>query len=207
MNWPVPVDNKSLVHAANLLRSGGVVAFPTETYYGLAVDPFNPAALERLFRVKHRPSRLPILVLVGKRSQLPLLTSEVPSLYHLLMDTFWPGPLTLIFPALPTLPHQLTGQTATVGIRHSPHQVANDLIYALNGPITATSANISGYPAATSSEDVARMFGDDLDLILDGGLTPGGKGSTLVGMERNQLVCIRDGQVEYTTVERCVNHA
>ncbi len=206
MNWPVPVDSKSLDHAAKLLRAGGVVAFPTETYYGLAVDPFNPAALDRLFRVKQRPSRLPILVLVGKRSQLPLLTSEVPSLYHSLMKIFWPGPLTLIFPALPTLPHQLTGQTGTVGIRYSPHQVANDLIDAFKGPITATSANISGYPAATSAEDVARMFGDDLDLILDGGLTPGGKGSTLVGMERNQLVCIRDGQVEYTTVQRCVNH-
>jgi len=207
VNWPVPVDNKSLIHAANLLRSGGVVAFPTETYYGLAVDPFNPAALERLFRVKHRPSRLPILVLIGRRSQLVLLISEVPSLYHRLMDIFWPGPLTLIFPALPTLPHQLTGQTGTVGIRHSPHKVANDLIGAFNGPITATSANISGYPAATSAEDVARMFGYDLDLILDGGLTPGGKGSTLVGMERNQLVCIRDGQIEYNTVQRCVNHA
>lgn len=207
MNWPIPVDNRSLAHAADLLRAGGVVAFPTETYYGLAVDPFNPDALDRLFRVKHRPSRLPILVLIGKRSQLPLLTGEVPLLYYRLMDTFWPGPLTLVFPALPTLPYQLTGQTGTVGIRHSPHQVANAFIDAFNGPITATSANISGYPAATSAEDVARMFGDDLDLILDGGLTPGGKGSTLVGMERNQLVCIRDGQIAYTTVQRCVNHA
>ena len=207
MNWPVPVDNKSLGHATDLLRAGGVVAFPTETYYGLAVDPFNPAALDRLFRVKHRPSRLPILVLVGRRSQLPLLTSEVPSLYQRLMENFWPGPLTLIFSALPTLPHQLTGQTGTVGIRHSPHQVANALIDAFNGPITATSANISGYPAASSAEDVARMFGDDLDLILDGGLTPGGKGSTLVGMEQNQLVCIRDGQIDCTEVQLFVNHA
>jgi L-threonylcarbamoyladenylate synthase len=207
VNWPVPVDNKSLGHATDLLRAGGVVAFPTETYYGLAVDPFNPAALDRLFRVKHRPSRLPILVLVGRRSQLSLLTSEVPSLYQRLMENFWPGPLTLIFPALPTLPHQLTGQTGTVGIRHSPHQVANALIDAFNGPITATSANISGYPAASSAEDVARMFGDDLDLILDGGLTPGGKGSTLVGMEQNQLVCIRDGQIDYTEVQLFVNHA
>jgi L-threonylcarbamoyladenylate synthase len=207
VNWPVPVDNKSLGHATDLLRAGGVVAFPTETYYGLAVDPFNPAALDRLFRVKHRPSRLPILVLVGRRSQLPLLTSEVPSLYQRLMENFWPGPLTLIFPALPTLPHQLTGQTGTVGIRHSPHQVANALIDAFNSPITATSANISGYPAASSAEDVARMFGDDLDLVLDGGLTPGGKGSTLVGMEQNQLVCIRDGQIDYTEVQLFVNHA
>ena len=206
MNWPVPVEKKSLIHAADLLRAGGVVAFPTETYYGLAVDPFNTNALERLFRVKHRPRRLPILVLVGRRSQLQLLTNEVPQLYHRLMDTFWPGPLTLIFPALPSLACQLTGQTGTVGIRHSPHQVANTLIDTFNGPITATSANISGYPAATSAEDVVRMFGDDLDLILDGGLTPGGKGSTLVGIEHNQLVCIRDGQIEYAAVQRCVNH-
>jgi L-threonylcarbamoyladenylate synthase len=207
LNWPVPVENKSIDHAAAILRAGGVVAFPTETYYGLAVDPFNPNALERLFQVKHRPNRLPILVLVGSRIQLPLLTSEVPMLYHHLMDTFWPGPLTLIFQAVPTLPHQLTGQTGTVGIRHSPHRVANALIDSFNGPITATSANISGYPAATSAIEVANMFGVDIDLILEGGATPGGKGSTLVGMEQHRLVCIRDGQIEFGAVQRCENHA
>lgn len=207
MNWPVPVDNKSLVHAAAILRAGGVVAFPTETYYGLAVDPFNSKALERLFRVKHRPNRLPILVLVGSRLQLPLLTSETPGLYHHLMDIFWPGPLTLIFQALPTLPYQLTGQTGTVGIRHSPHRVANAFIDAFTGPITATSANISGYPAATTAIEVANMFGVDIDLILESGTTPGGKGSTLVGIEQNRLVCIRDGQIEFGAVQRCVNHA
>lgn len=203
MNWPVAADKKSINHAAGLLRAGGVVAFPTETYYGLAVDPFNSHALERLFRVKRRPRQLPILVLVGKRSQLALLTNNIPSLYHHLMDSFWPGPLTLIFQALPTLPRQLTGQTGTVGIRYSPHPVANTLIQAFGGPVTATSANITGFPAATSAEDVARMFDENIDLILDGGLTPGGKGSTLVGVKRDRLVCIRDGQIEFSRVQQC----
>lgn len=86
MNWPVAVNRKNLDHAASLLRAGGVVAFPTETYYGLAVDPFNPQALERLFFVKHRPRRLPILVLVAGTDQLPLLTGKVPAVYGRLID-------------------------------------------------------------------------------------------------------------------------
>lgn len=206
MNKPVPVEEESLAYAAELLRAGGVVAFPTETYYGLAVDPLNPEALERLFHIKRRPLHLPILTLIRSRTQLPLLACEVPSPYYRLMDTFWPGPLTLIFPALPSLPYQLTGQTGTVGIRHSPHQVANALIAACKAPITATSANISGYPAATSAEEVIHIFGDNLNLVFDGGETAGGKGSTLIGVEQDQLVCIRDGQIAYSTVQGCVNH-
>ncbi len=204
MNRPVAVNRQSLDHAASILRSGGLVAFPTETYYGLAVDPFNRQALERLYRVKRRPQSLPILVLVASIDQLSLLTNDVPVVYHRLIDCFWPGPLTLVCPALPSLPSQLTGGTGTIGIRQSPHTTATRLISAHNGPVTATSANLTGLPAAVTAEGVARMFDTGIDLILDGGITPGGKGSTLVGINKGALSCIREGKIGFSAVHNCV---
>jgi L-threonylcarbamoyladenylate synthase len=180
-----------------------VVAFPTETYYGLAVDPYNHQALDRLFRVKRRPRKLPILVLVAGTDQLPLLTRGIPAVYHRLIEHFWPGPLTLVCPALPSLPPQLTGDTGTIALRQSPHETASSLIAAFGGPITATSANITGFPAAVSAEDVARMFNTGIDLILDGGTTPGGGGSTLVGIDKKGLFCIREGKIEFSAVQDC----
>ncbi len=204
MNWPIAADKAGLAHAAALLRTGGLVAFPTETYYGLAVDPFNRQALERLFQVKRRPRQLPILVLIDAIGRLSLLTDSVPAVYRLLIDQFWPGPLTLVCPALPSLPSELTGKTGTVGVRWSPNETANALIEAFGGPITATSANLTGFPAATSAEDVARMFDDGIDLILDGGNTPGGSGSTLVGLDGGTMQCIREGKVPFAAVQDCL---
>ncbi len=179
------------------------MAFPTETYYGLAVDPFNPAALDRLFAVKRRPRAMPILVLVSGLEQLHLLASDLPPVYDALIRCFWPGPLTLIFPALATLPEQLTGGTGTVGIRRSPLSAANRLLTAFGGPITATSANLSGRPAALTAIEVHRVFGDGLDCILDGGATPGGSGSTLVGIRDADLHCLREGQIPFAQVRDC----
>lgn len=201
MNWPVAADSNGLAHAANLLRTGGVVAFPTETYYGLAVDPFNHQALERLFAIKRRPRYLPILVLVSGPEQLPLLTGALPDLYRHLITRFWPGPLTLVCPALPGLPPQLTGNTPTVGVRQSPNETAAALLAAFGGPVTATSANITGFPATVSAREVARTFADEIDLIVDGGDTPGGAGSTLVGLEQGRLRCIREGKVAFAAVQ------
>ncbi len=203
MSLPVAIDGKACAEASTILRAGGVVAFPTETYYGLAVDPFQPEALDRLFVLKRRPGAMPILVLVAGRDQLPLLVDAVPPQYESLMRHFWPGPLTLIFPALASLPPQLTGGTGTVGIRHSSRQEANRLLHAFGGPITATSANLSGEPAAVTAKEVGRMFGDRIDCILDGGFTPGGGGSTLVGFRDGQLHCLREGVIAFAEVRRC----
>lgn len=204
MNWPVANHPEAIEHAAALLRAGGVVAFPTETYYGLAVDPFNPQALERLFRIKHRPRSLPILVLVEDVAQIARLSMQLTPMYRHLIARFWPGPLTLVCPALPILPPQLTGNTATIGVRQSPDPTATALLSAFGGPITATSANISGFPAAITAEEVARMFGDALDLIIDGGTTPGGAGSTLVRDTKGVLTLIRAGKIEFSEIQACV---
>ncbi|MCL1981378.1 MAG: L-threonylcarbamoyladenylate synthase, partial [Proteobacteria bacterium] len=177
----------------------------TETYYGLAVDPFNRRALDRLFAIKRRPRQLPILVLVSGPDQLPLLTGTLPAVYQHLIECFWPGPLTLVCPAVDSLPSQLTGDTHTVGVRQSPNQTAAALIAAFGGPVTATSANITGFPATVSAREVARTFAGGVDLIIDGGVTPGGCGSTLVGLEeRGELRCIREGKIAFAAVQEAV---
>jgi len=203
VNQPVAVSEETLHRAAFILKSGGIVAFPTETYYGLAVNPFHRQALERLFWIKQRSRELPILVLVAGTEQLALLASEVPAVYHRLIECFWPGPLTLVCPALPALLPQLTGGTQGIGLRQSPHETANRLIAAFGGPITATSANISGFPAAITANEVGHIFGVQVDLILDGGKTPGGRGSTLVGVRERSLYCLREGKIAFSAVQKC----
>ena len=194
-------DPAALNEAARLLRQGGLIAFPTETYYGLGVDPFNVGALQRLFAVKQRQSDKAVLVLVAEQAQVNQLAAEVPAVLHRLMTAFWPGPLTLIFPGQPGLSPLLTGGTGTVGIRQSPHPLASRLLRYYGGPITATSANRSGAPPASTAAEVLESFGDKLDLILDGGPTPGGAGSTLVACDRKQqLCCLREGQVPFAEV-------
>ena len=185
--------------ALDVIRSGGVVAFPTETYYGLAVDPFNEQALSRLFSLKERPTSKPLLTIISSQSQLEELTPNIPSLYLPLMS-FWPGPLTLVFKAHPTLSPFVTGHTGTVGARISSHPVANMLVSQAGHPITATSANISGQPASSSAEEVKRAFGDAVDYVLDSGKTPGGNGSTLVGLDGEELVLIRAGVIPFEKI-------
>ncbi|MDH3347140.1 MAG: L-threonylcarbamoyladenylate synthase [Desulfobulbaceae bacterium] len=186
--------------AVAVLRSGGLVAFPTETYYGLAVDPFNEQALDNLFRVKQRPRRKAVLVLISDLSQLDLLVEYIPPPYPLLMKIFWPGPLTLVFPARSTLSSHLTGGTDTIGVRLSPHPLANDLIRAFGGPITATSANRSGDRAAECPNEILNIFGSEIDFLLGDDCTPGGAGSTLVGMQQDKLCCIRQGCLAYSEI-------
>ncbi len=189
-----------LAQAVRVIRAGGIVAFPTETYYGLAADPFNEKALARLFAVKQRPASKPVLVLIHDCDQLDCLVKTKPPLFQPLMAAFWPGPLTLVFEALDRLPPLLTGNTGTVGVRVSSHSVARRLVDLFGNPITATSANISGSPPAVSATEVSRQLGDAVDMIVDGGTTRGGHGSTIVGCHNSQLVLIREGVVSFSAI-------
>jgi len=179
--------------AARLIKAGGLVAFPTETFYGLAVDPANGQALARLFAVKQRPPEKAILLLVADRSHLLELVQVVPPVYEELMRRFWPGPLTLLFPARKNLQPLLTAGTLTVGIRMSSHPLAARLAEAAGGAITATSANLSGHPPAVSADAAAIQLDGDIDAVLDGGETPGHGSSTIVGMREGKLVVVREG--------------
>jgi L-threonylcarbamoyladenylate synthase len=198
-------DPAALDQAARLLGQGGLIAFPTETYYGLGVDPFNVEALQRLFTVKQRQLDKAVLVLVAEQAQVVQLAAEVPAVLQKLMNHFWPGPLTLVFPGRATLPSLLTGGTGNIGIRQSPHPLATRLLAAFGGPITATSANRSGAPPATTAAEIQEIFGTEIDLILDGGPTPGGAGSTLVGCDQQQqLCCLRAGGVPFADILQMV---
>lgn len=182
--------------AVEYLHQGQIVAFPTETYYGLAVDPKNESAVTALFNVKKRPVDKPLLLLVQDRSQLLDLISSVPPELEPLIAKYWPGPLTLIFPAHPSVNNIITAGTRTVGIRISPHQVAEKLVREFGGAITATSANISGIPPAKTAQEVVDMFGDDIDYVLDGGGTTAGLCSTIIGVKNSQLQVIRAGVID-----------
>ncbi|MEE4314295.1 MAG: L-threonylcarbamoyladenylate synthase [Desulfofustis sp.] len=192
------VSAAALANAAALIAAGGIVALPTETSYGLGVDPFNEQALKRLFAVKQRPRHKPVLVLIDGIEWLPQLAAATPACYRPLLAAYWPGPLTLIFPAVSRLSPWLTGATATVGIRVSSDPVANRLCRAVGGPITATSANISGTEPARSAEQIYHQFGDMIDLILDDGERNGGKSSTVITQDGGKLRLIRAGRIDFS---------
>lgn len=186
--------------AAAVIRAGGIVALPTETSYGLAVDPLNAEALRRLFAIKQRPPSKPVLVLIDRIEQLPLLAAETPSVYEPLMKQLWPGPLTLIFPALQVLPYFLTAGTGTVGIRISSHPLAIRICRHLDSAITATSANISSRPPARSVREVNEIFGDQVDLVVDGGRLDSVAPSTIVNQAAGRLLLVRDGVLPFEKI-------
>ena len=195
------VTEEAIAKACAVLRAGGVVAFPTETYYGLAVDPFNQAALSRLFALKGRAGDKPVLLIVDNPSQLSTLVAEIPPPFPLLMERFWPGPLTLVFPGAPSLPGMLTGHRGTIGVRVSSHPVARQLVRAFGRPLTATSANFSGHPAAVAASGVLEQLGPEVDAVLDGGVTPGGQGSTLLGYQEGKVCLLRAGVIPFAEIE------
>jgi len=199
-----PCSMVDLNRAVAVLNKGGVVAFPTETYYGLAVDPLNPLALNLLFSLKQRDIAKPILTLIDDRESLSTLVHEVPSIYSGLMEKFWPGPLTLIFKAKVNLPVLLTAGTSTIGVRQSSHPFARQLLRAFGRPITATSANISGQDAAVDAYGVKAQFSNRIDMVFDGGKAPGVLGSTIVGLDGSRLKLIREGIIPYELILRTV---
>jgi L-threonylcarbamoyladenylate synthase len=176
-----------------IVGDGGIVAVPTETYYGLGVDPFNQQAVDRLLQLKGRGDGKPILVLIGKRAQLLMLVQNIPPVATVLMDAFWPGPLTILFAAHSSLPHNLTAGTGTVGVRLSSCRPLVELL-SVAGPLTGTSANRAGGSPAQVAGQVQASLGDDIDLIVDAGPTPGGLPSTVVDA-RDVVRMVREGAV------------
>ena len=178
-----------------MIIAGGVVALPTESFYGLAVHALNERAIERLFRVKGRREDNPLLILIASRETLGSYVTNVSDKASTLMDRFWPGGLTLVFSADPLLPSSLTAGTGKIGVRLSSHEVPRELAKAVGVPITGTSANRSGQPSCLTTEEVMEAVGRDIDLIVDGGRTPGGKGSTVLDVTVDPPVIVREGMV------------
>jgi L-threonylcarbamoyladenylate synthase len=192
---PGKPDEEKLTEAIRILREVGVVAFPTETFYGLGADARNETAVERIFRIKGRDFHNPIALIVAEEKDVIPLVEEIPAAAILLMQTFWPGPLTLIFRAAPPVSSRLTGGTGKIGIRVSSHPVARFLAAGLAGPLTATSANPSGGPECSSADAVIRALGDLPDAVIDGGTTPGGAGSTILDVTFFPPRILREGAI------------
>ncbi|WP_052514969.1 L-threonylcarbamoyladenylate synthase [Dethiosulfatarculus sandiegensis] len=189
-----PEDRETLEKAAQILEQGGVIAFPTETFYGLAADSENEDAVKRLNFIKNRPKGKPFPLIAGSTDQARDLSYDLSPLVLRLMEEYWPGPLTLILTA--GKPGPAVSEQGGVGVRVSPHAVARGLALALGRPITATSANLSGRPSVKSVADLDPELVERLDLILDGGETPGGLASTVARVDNDQIVILRPGPVD-----------
>ncbi len=182
-----------------VLGESGLIALPTESFYGLAAAPFNEQALARLWQVKGRSEGKPILVLIGDESQVGPLIRSSPPVARVLMKAFWPGPLTIVFPAAVGLSDAVTAGTGSVGVRFSPWEPLTNLLRRV-GPMTGTSANREGQPPPRTAKEVQDSLGDVLDLIVDAGPTPGGRPSTVIDV-RGPIRIVREGAIERDVIE------
>ncbi|MDA1108161.1 MAG: L-threonylcarbamoyladenylate synthase [Proteobacteria bacterium] len=187
--------------AVHVLRAGGVVAFPTETVYGLGADALNPAAVERIFAIKGRPAHHPLIVHLADAAQLPHWARDIPKDAHILAGHFWPGPLTLILKRTPQVPDCVTGGQDTVGLRVPGHPVALALLRAFGGGIAAPSANRFGRVSPTTAAHVHAELGNDVDMILDGGPCRVGLESTIVSLVGERPVILRPGAITAGQIE------
>jgi len=188
-------DPNKVVEAGQIVLQGGIVAFPTETFYGLGADAGKEKALQRIFQIKGREENKPLLLLIADRTWLPDLARKIPAVAERLIEKFWPGPLTLVFEASPHLSPILTANTGKVGVRISSHPTAQALVRAVGRALTGTSANLSGRPSPSSAKEVYKALGAKIDAILDGGKTAGGLGSTVLDVSGSRPEIIRQGAV------------
>ncbi len=184
-----------LEYTIRLILSGKVVAFPTDTFYGLGADPFNLAAVSEIYRIKRRTADRPLPLLVASLDQAAELTRDPPRLFFTLGERFWPGPLTLVVPASSRIPLKVTANTGKVGLRWPKAPLAEALITVIARPLTGTSANIHERPACSTASEVDQQLGDTLPLILDGGRTKGELASTVVEVEKDRARILRPGMV------------
>ncbi len=183
-----------LKETARQVKEGKIIVFPTDTLYGIGVDIYNERAIDRIFWIKNRESGRPILILIEKPSDLLPLVKRVPPAGRELIDRYWPGPLTLIFDASESLSPRLTGNTGKIGIRCPDSSVVRRLLFFLKSPITATSANRSHEPPCQTALEAEKYFGDQVDLILDGG-TLVSEPSTVVDVTEGNIKIIRQGKI------------
>ena len=206
----IKVDTEENIHAGlkkakEIILSGGVVAFPTESFYGLAVNAKDEAAIQRLFAIKERRKEHPLLILIPSLETLDRYAVHVPEIAHQLIKEFWPGGLTIIFQAGPNISPLITAGTGKIGIRLSSHPIATALARTAGVPITGTSANISGRPACRNVGDVFQSLGRGVDLILDGGQTKGGTGSTILDITVEPPLVLREGMVGHERLKKFIS--
>ncbi|MBI4479703.1 MAG: threonylcarbamoyl-AMP synthase [Acidobacteria bacterium] len=192
---PVSPEPEPIERAAAVIQQGDVVAIPTDTVYGLAADPFNTAAVERLFAIKGRPPDSPVLLLVDSTEMAASLSKNLPASFHALAERYWPGPLTIVVEASERVPGIITANTGRVGMRHPAAAIPQVLVRAVGGPITGTSANLSGHPECRSAREVEASLGQVVALILDGGRSGDELPSTVIRLRGESWELIREGVI------------
>ncbi len=194
----------ALADAASVIHRGGVVAIPTDTLYGLAADPFSAAAVARLFAVKGRADGHAVALVAADIAQVERQLGALTDTARRLAKCYWPGPLTLLVDRPSSVPAALTGESTRVGVRVPNHDVTRELCGVCGHLLTATSANMSGEPASDDPDVVARVFAaSDVEILLDGGRTPGGPPSTIVEVVQDGVRLIRPGAISWDEVEAC----
>ena len=199
---PANPDPQAIDRAGKILADNGIVIFPAQCLYGVAAHALAPRAVEKVFALKQRPAGNPLLVLVKDRTMIASLVTRIPPGAGKLMDTFWPGKLTLVMHAASHIPESLTAGTGKIGIRVPFHPTARALVRAVDFPITGTSANLSGRPGCTRTADLAPSILKKADLILDAGSVAGGTGSTIVDVTGTAPVVLREGKITADQIEK-----
>ena len=198
---PESPQRDAIQEAAKWILAGGIVAIPTDTLYGLAANPFSATAVARVFAVKGRDAARALPLIAADAAQVATHMGDLPRSGERLAERFWPGPLTLIVRAPPTLVADVTGGTGTVGVRVPADAVARAICAACARPLTATSANVSGAPATSDPDQVERTLGDRLDLLIDTGPTRGGAPSTIVDMTGAEPTLVRAGAIAWDEIQ------
>jgi L-threonylcarbamoyladenylate synthase len=198
------LDTNRIKEAADILRNGGVVVFPTETVYGIGAKAYDEQAVRRIFAIKARPNNNPLIVHIASIEQVDTLVADIPESAKSLMATFWPGPLTIVLSASSRVPQVVTGGLDTVAVRMPDHPVASTLIRLLGEPIAAPSANRSGRPSPTHVEHVRRDVGDDVDMVLDGGTCRIGLESTVIDMSTATPCILRSGAITADMIQAAI---
>lgn len=194
--------------AVEILKVGGVVAFPTDTVYGLGGDVFNIEVAERIYKLKRRPRHLPLPVLLADSTQTAFVAESVSGIACFLMERFWPGGLTLVLPKNSSIPDIITAGSSKIAVRVPDHIVPVSIIRGLGGPIIGTSANVSDRPSPVTAEEVEQQLGSQVDLIIDKGKRPGGLESTVVDVAGDTPIILRHGVISEEDINRaCQEYA
>ena len=188
-------DSTAIHYAAEFIKRGRVVGVPTDTFYGLAADPFNLAAVEEIYRVKGRPENRALPILVSSIDQAAVLGRDLPFNFLKLAQKFWPGALTIVVEAAHSLPLKVTANKGRVALRWPNSRVVSAIIESVGGPITGTSANVSGFPSCSNAQELVKQLGERLPLILDSGDTGSTVSSTIVDLDGDEWSIVRQGKI------------
>jgi L-threonylcarbamoyladenylate synthase len=192
-------------YSAGFIRRGRVVAVPTDTFYALSADPFNLAAIEEVFRIKGRVETKALPILVSSIEQSVTLIRDVPDPFLTLANKFWPGALTLVVAATHRIPLKVTGNSGRVALRWPDSRIITALIECVGGPITGTSANLSGFPSCTNAHQIVKQLGDRLPLILDSGDTGATLASTIVRVDGSEWTIVREGAIPESEIHKALH--